>query len=132
MTTDHAVIAWELRALEQSLLDPAVRCSPERVALMLAAEFREFGTSGRTYDKTSVISAMLSAPPCTVTLSDFDARCLHPDVYLVTFRTTRFDDSGVPVSRSLRSSVWQRRDARWQLVFHQGTRVPGPDADGAR
>lgn len=25
---------------------------------------------------------------------------------------------------SLRSSIWQLKDCRWQMIFHQGTKLP--------
>jgi catechol 2,3-dioxygenase-like lactoylglutathione lyase family enzyme len=28
-------------------------------------------------------------------------------------------------SESLRSSLWVMRDGRWQMLFHQGTTIPG-------
>ena len=47
-----AVADWqELQRLEEELLWPDVRRSPEAMAVLLAEDLREFGQSGRVYDK---------------------------------------------------------------------------------
>lgn len=119
-----AKVDAELHRLEQSLLDPLVRRSRARVSRLLAEDFVEFGASGTVYDKRSVLEAMACERPAVVAISDLKARSLSPELFLVTFRATRFDESGQPVDRSLRSSLWQRSEGEWQLRFHQGTGVP--------
>jgi hypothetical protein len=42
----------------------------------------------------------------------------------VTYRAVRRDESDHSEVASLRSSLWVIRDGRWQMLFHQGTRVP--------
>jgi hypothetical protein len=50
-------------------------------------------------------------------LDDFAATEVAEDVVLVTFRL-----GGERPSE--RSSIWIRRDGRWQVRFHQGTLLP--------
>jgi hypothetical protein len=50
-----AAEAQALRDLEERLLLPSVRASPDEVATLLADEFIEFGSTGRTYDKQQII-----------------------------------------------------------------------------
>ncbi len=119
----RATVDAELHRLEQSLLDPLVRRSRETVSRLLADDFVEFGTSGIVYDKASVLAALADQPPFVTTISEFKARCLHPELFLVTFRTTGFDSSGETVGHSLRISLWERREGLWQLRFHQSTGV---------
>jgi glyoxylase I family protein len=53
-------------------------------------------------------------------MGDFRSKRLAPGVALVTYSIRREDSQPV---HTLRSSIWQLRDGRWQLVFHQGTRT---------
>jgi hypothetical protein len=115
-----------LRSLEEQLLKPEVRGSPDEVDYLLADEFIEFGSSGRVYDKRQIIAALQQETPdptTRISLVDFVARRLAPEVILVTYRTIRPDR---PESR-LRSSIWKLVEGRWQMVFHQGTPSKTPD-----
>jgi hypothetical protein len=51
---------------------------------------------------------------------------LTADVALVTYRVVRRDRTEESTAASLRSSVWRHHGGRWQMVFHQGTRVRSP------
>jgi hypothetical protein len=109
-----------LRSLEEQLLKPEVRASPDEVGYLLADEFIEFGSSGRVYDKRQISEALQQETPdptTRISLVDFVARRLAFEVILVTYRTIRPDR---PESR-LRSSIWKLIEGRWQMVFHQGT-----------
>jgi hypothetical protein len=113
------VIDDEIRALELSLLVPPAQLSAEYLRETVSDDFREFGTSGRTYSKTEAITALLNRPsppdPApTPELVDFLAREIAPGVVLATYRTRL----------SLRSSIWRREGQAWRLYFHQGTQAP--------
>ena len=114
---DTTALAAELRGFEERLLDPAVRADPQQVRALLAPEFTEFGAGGRIYDRDGII-AMLAAEPTTLARQarGFKVRLLAPGAALTTWRVKR--DDGI---ETLRSSVWQQQDGRWQMVFHQGT-----------
>jgi len=102
--------------LEERLLVPSVRASPAEVAMLLADEFIEFGSSGRIYDKQEIIRLLQQEQGGTqCTLADFSARKLAADVALVTYRVVE--------SRTIRSSIWRLEDGRWRMVFHQGTKT---------
>lgn len=108
----------ELFELEQRLLDPAVRSSPMAVIPLLHPDFREYGSSGRVYTKEMMVQMMVQQTPGVVKIRDFEVNEVSDDVALVTYRT--IGDEG---RETRRSSVWLRRDTRWQIIFHQGTRV---------
>ena len=117
-----------LRRLEESLLDPAVRQSPEKIAELLADEFIEFGRSGTVYDKASIIrtlgaEAIESVSPVAEIL-DFSARALSAEIVLLTYRAVGRSRSGGREIHTLRSSLWKLIDGRWRTVFHQGTTAP--------
>jgi hypothetical protein len=110
-----------LRRLEESMTKPEIRRSPQELGRLLADDFREFGGSGRVFDKGQIIEALQNQPPVQLWLDEFQALCLAADVALVTYRgNCKFPESD-KVSRSLRSSIWKNRNGRWQVVFHQGT-----------
>lgn len=112
------------RALEESLLDSAIRQSPERLAVLIAVDFVEFGSSGRTFCKQDVLDAAQSLPVVATPLADLHVAVLGDDAVLVTYRSTTRHADGSAVE-ALRSSVWVHRDGRWQMRFHQGTPAQG-------
>jgi hypothetical protein len=103
----------DIRELEDQLVTPAVRASPEALDRLVSDQFVEFGSSGRIYTKRDVIAQMLGAPNVTVGVTDFRVLAVSQDVALATYRT----------GGSLRSSVWRREGDYWRIVFHQGTPV---------
>jgi hypothetical protein len=114
-----------IRSLEERLLDPAVRKDSEQVSTLLADDFVEFGSSGRTFDKAQVLEYLRDELPQEKALiRNFVAKALSSKVFLITYRATRRDVSGVHHSDSWRCSIWVKRDGRWQLQFHQGTKIP--------
>jgi hypothetical protein len=118
-----------LHQLEEELLKPEVRRSPERVGRLLADEFVEFGSSGHAYDKAQIIEALKQEthdPAGSIVLAEFAARRLAPEVILITYRTVGRAGPETPPSSRLRSSIWKRIDGQWQMVFHQGTPSPYP------
>jgi hypothetical protein len=120
-------IADHLKAFEEQLLDPAVRGNTDFVSSLLADDFLEFGISGRIFDKTSILKNLRDEPlHLPSLLSDFAIRTLAPDAMLVTYRTTRLNSSGEPISHARRSSIWINRNNRWQITFHQGTLSSAP------
>lgn len=108
-----AMIQDEIRRCEEQLGDAHIRASAAALERIVADEFVEFGSSGRTYTKREVIDQMLAHPNVTVSLLDFRVVALSPDVALATYRT----------AGSLRSSLWRRDRDLWRIVFHQGTPI---------
>lgn len=118
--TPQDAFAAELKGLEEELLVPAVRKST-RLTELLADEFMEFGSSGRVYSKSDLVSVLQAESPVAQTTSDFKVTSLAPDVALLTYKIRRHSQ---PEVHTLRSSVWRRAKGRWQMVFHQGTITP--------
>jgi hypothetical protein len=114
-----------LRRLEEQLLKPEVRHSADRVGDLLSDDFVEFGSSGGVFNKQQVIEALVQEGmpdhSSRLSLVDFVARCLAPDVVLVTYRTIQEGGPGTRQESRLRSSIWKLIEGRWQMVFHQGT-----------
>ena len=110
-----------LRELEERLLRPEVRRSPQELAQLLADDFREFGGSGRIFDKQQIIEALQNEQPSELWLEEFRSVALAPEIALATYRATSKAAHTGTESHSLRSSVWRKQNGRWQIVFHQGT-----------
>jgi len=116
-----------LRALEERLAMPAASESRESLALILAAEFREFGSSGRTFERSSVLDALVAGGRPQLKFEGFKTTPIRDGVTLVTYVARSIAGPGWK-QPSLRSSLWVRRDARWQMIFHQGTRLAADES----
>ncbi len=138
--SDQTDLAKHIQQLEEQLLTPAVRRNADLLVTLLAEDFREFGSSGRTYNRREIIKQLASeatqnhlgeepAEP-TCTLTDFDLQVLAPDLALATYRSQRRAQTTGGASSSLRSSLWINRTTYqnpkgcWQILFHQGTAIP--------
>lgn len=99
-----------------------------------APDFWEVGASGRRYSREFILGmrsreALVDADAAGWKASGFGLRQLGPDCFLLTYtldqqgRTTR------------RSTIWERTDSGWRIIYHQGTlvtsgqddAVPGPE-----
>jgi len=115
--------------LETSLHRREIRNSPDAVSALLTDDFLEFGSSGKIWDKPSMVASMEKEQlDLQVTVEDFAARELAPGVVLVTYVSRRGEgNAGDPSAPStLRSSIWKAFDGKWRMVFHQGTRTSAP------
>ena len=118
--TQEQTLHAHLQELEKRLSQPEVRRSAHDLRELLAEDFREFGSSGRVFNRQQIIEALQNEQPWELSLDQFQAVSLA-DVVLVTYRGTHKRLGSAEASHSLRSSIWRRRDGRWQVVFHQGT-----------
>ncbi len=112
----------EIHSLELSLLRPEARDS-DNAAQLLADDFVEFSSSGHMFSKAQVIESLKTDPMAPRSVDDMRVKLLTADIALVTYRA--YYNQQPAAAGSLRSSVWMRRDGRWQMVFHQGTLCPG-------
>ena len=120
METDK-LLTEEIKQLEEQLLQPELRKSSQDLAYLLSDDFIEFGSSGRIFDKARMIDALQHESRDQLSLTDFQIKDLTPDVVLVTYRAARRSEATGQTTCSLRSSIWQSIEGRWQIVFHQGT-----------
>jgi hypothetical protein len=105
----------EVITKELALLEPATRANPDVTVEFLHEEFREFGASGRIWDRSAIVAALAAAPGTGAVAEDMRAVRLAPHVVLLTYVARR------PDRASLRSSLWIRDGSQWRLLFHQGT-----------
>lgn len=111
----------EVIRLERSLWEPDTRNDPARVDRLLHPQYREVGSSGRTWARAEILEPV---GDFTAELSELEAHEIAPGVVLTSYVSV-VDDLGdveeiveAPVKRT---SVWLRVDDRWLLRHHQGT-----------
>jgi hypothetical protein len=104
-----------LCSLEERLLHPDRETDRSALIPLLAEEFREFGASGRIFNREQIIHQLLTSEPRAATVHHFCVVSLADNIALATYRVT----TAIRVSH--RSSLWSFRDNRWQILFHQGT-----------
>jgi len=109
------------RHLEERLLHPEIRSSGDQLSRLLADDFIEFGSLGAIYNKQQIIGSLAGEQVMERFIVDFSVRVLADDVVLLTYRSTRRDPATGEEWHSLRCSIWRLNDARWQMIFHQGT-----------
>ncbi|MFV1960542.1 MAG: DUF4440 domain-containing protein [Acidimicrobiia bacterium] len=109
----------ELHELEMEMLDPGIRGDPVRLGYLLRDDFIEFGSSGRVYEKRMLIDMLSKEEHIPVLIRDFAIRELAPETALVNYRSV-----GQAGQEARRSSIWIKSAGRWQMAFHQGTRIP--------
>ena len=120
----------EVRELEISLQQPAVRGDPARLDELLHDDFIEFGRSGRTYTKADVLESLPAERSHPEAWSHgFSLLTLADGVALLTYRSAQLAPDGALERHALRASVWTRTPSGWRVIFHQGTPTAPFDSD---
>jgi hypothetical protein len=78
----------------------------------------EYGSSGTIW-RRSDYSGSNGIGKVTLRISDFQIRRLDDNVVLATYQALNSESK----VRTLRSSIWICNDNRWQMNFHQGTKI---------
>lgn len=118
-------IPTDFLALETALHKKSTRNSPDAVAALLADDFMEFGSSGRSFTKATIIELLKhETVDLRVNVENFQSRELGPGVVLVTYISSKPVGIEGKTLRALRSSIWKFQQGSWQMVFHQGTIIP--------
>jgi hypothetical protein len=119
MTQISADDQEELRRLEESLWRAETRFDRAHMERVLAADFSEFGRSGRTYRRQDTLDVPRDACDAELPLPNFAVRAITGDVALVTYVSRVTYGSDIEVAN--RSSLWSRHPDGWKIRFHQGT-----------
>lgn len=121
--TDPALLAVleELVSREPIFHRPELGTTRADYENMTAADFWEVGASGRRYSREEILEELerrRKAPVDVLEATGFHCRELARDVYLLTY--TLLQDNQ---RKTRRSTIWQRMQEGWKIVFHQGTIV---------
>jgi hypothetical protein len=108
-----------LYQMEERLWISEFRFDRERMETILAADFFEFGRSGRIYSRVECLEAGREPINATLPLPNFAARLLTPDLAQLTYKSAV--TYGLETEYANRTSLWLRHANGWKLKFHQGT-----------
>ncbi|HOQ02098.1 MAG TPA: DUF4440 domain-containing protein [Acetivibrio sp.] len=120
---EKTILEKHIFDLEQSLLQPEVRQSSEKIAELLSDDFCEFCSSGNIYlyNKGDIFDTDRNLSVIDWKIKDFSIRILANDVVLATYKAIKYNREQKKMVSSLRSSIWKCFDGNWKMVFHQGT-----------
>ncbi len=104
---------------EKRLLDPKIRKSKEELDNLLADEFIEFCSSGYVCNKEETLKELPNCEEFEIKADNFVVKTLSEIILLVTYSTLKVNTE----TYVLRSSIWKFIDNRWQMIFHQGTKM---------
>jgi hypothetical protein len=115
----------ELRRREPIFHNKTFGTSVEDFVRATAPDFWEVGASGRRYTREFILdalqrNALVDADEAGWKCSGFGLRKLGPDTFLLTYT---LDQAG---RLTLRSTIWQRTNEGWRVLYHQGTLVSQP------
>jgi len=113
-----------IQNLEELLLSSETRNNKEKLDLILAVDFTEFGASGTVFTKSSIIESLVdSNESWSYKIDEFICKSIAKNVFLATYKLSIFSKDNTLLRNSLRSSIWRNKSQSWQIIFHQGTKV---------
>ena len=80
---------------------------------LLADEFTEYGSSGKVFHKSDILSSLDTG--AEYILSNFTFSDLAQGVTIVKYKSIASGQA------ALRSSIWVQNNGAWQLMHHQAT-----------
>ena len=105
--------------LEENMWREETRFDVVFMQKALAADFLEYGCSGRTYTRAQMLAAPRAAIDATIPLPNLTVRLLDENTAQVTYDCAVMYDGAVEDAH--RSSIWSRTTHGWEMRFHQGT-----------
>jgi len=114
----------ELLAGELALARRDASALPDGFGGLIHEDFLEIGSSGRHWNRAAVLEMLAALPTRPASIEAFAVEFDGGDLALVTYRAALpANVSGEAARQTLRSSLWLRRNGRWQIRFHQGTPI---------
>jgi len=119
-------ISEHIRILEELLLHQDFSSSPESLEAMLSEDFREVTPNGTEVKREAVLQWLLSKNSSSRwQFADFEVHILAPGLAQATYHARQINPEKDSSRGAIHSSLWRQNesDKRWQLLFHQSTRV---------
>jgi hypothetical protein len=113
-----------LKALEVALHQPGLRRDANFAAALIHDDFMEFGRSGTIWSRAGILDLLASADTSSPTRTwsqDYRIHQHEENLALLTYKSAQVDGNKQLTRHTLRSSLWKKTPAGWQMVFHQGT-----------
>ena len=108
--------------LENKLLSPETRNSPDKISKLLSEDFFEHCSSGNIYYFKEGDSFPYKTNEPQWQIENFKIKNLSDDLVLATYRCNKNNNSDNQFS--VRCSIWKLNDNHWKIIFHQGTNIP--------
>lgn len=113
-----------LKSLEEKLLLTDLSVFPETIDELLSECFEEIGHNGLVSSRSEVIDWLIHKDSkIEWQLDDFKLREITPELVLVNYREQVKNNPNLDAKGSMRSSLWQCDNDRWQMIFHQATKI---------
>lgn len=112
-----------LEKLELELLKPKTRKSVKRLSELLAEDFLEIGMTGKRFTKKDILEILPKSEDNKYEATDFETKEIAPNTILLTYKASVNNTKTNEITLTLRSSIWQKQNNNWQMIFHQGTIV---------
>jgi hypothetical protein len=115
-------ILGELKDREPIFHRPEFGTTTADFESMMHADFWEIGASGCRYSREFVLAELerrnYHPHEDLWETSEFQCRHLSADIYLLTYILIQNE-----IRKTRRSTIWQRTEVGWKIMFHQGTIV---------
>jgi len=82
-------------------------------------DFMEIGSLGQIYNKQDILDHLPKENGITWEMENFQTKELGENFVLATYQVKKISNETTIVS--LRSSIWQKENGDWKMLFHQGT-----------
>lgn len=119
----------ELRRREPIFHNPEFGSTTAEFERSTSPDYWEVGASGRRYSRRFILNELTKSVPYVDAAaagwqtSEFGLRRLGPDTHLLTYT---LDQAG---RRTRRSTIWQRSEDGWRILYHQGTIISAEEDD---
>jgi hypothetical protein len=108
-----------LTRLEEDMWREVTRFDRTFQERRFAADFFEFGRSGRVYTRDRIIQLDSQPIHAVLPLPNLAIRLLDKNTAQITYNS-HVDREGI-IEYARRSSIWSRTESGWVMRFHQGT-----------
>jgi hypothetical protein len=112
----------ELKRREPIFHRPEFGTTRAEFESMMHPDFWEIGASGRRYSREYVLAILekrhLHPHEDVWETGDFHCQQLAPNIYFLTYTLIQNK-----IRKTRRSTLWQRTEVGWKIIFHQGTIV---------
>jgi len=114
-------LADYFQRIEAEMFTPEVCQSRIELESRYAVDFVEVTAGGKSYNREEIIKLLLDMAPAEVTIENFAARHLAPEVVLLTYRSHVNQPDGGASSSAIRATIWRLENSRWVADYHQAT-----------
>lgn len=113
----------EIINYEKDLLSSTIRGDKESVERLMAEEFREIGMSGMKFNKKDILDSLESWDYLEYEGVEFEYEKLREGLIILFYKALVKNNKDNTKIWTRRSSIWEKKEDGWKMVFHQGTKI---------